>query len=430
LPGSVLQAKNANDFWTNYSSEAELLLCCCRTSINSSVTNRIRSLLKQNINWISLIQISSEHGVIPLLYNSLMSSFAEETPKEILEKLHDYSYHIAIQNTILSRELLRIVKLFESNSIDVLAFKGPTLATETYGNLGLRHFSDLDLLVRKQDFLAAFNCLVADGYQPAYQWDFLDKSFEIEVRRKKSEYPLFKGSIIIDLHQDLTVERFFSSCVTFENLWKNRSSVSFFGQTIYSFGTEDLLMYLCVHGSKECWRSLKWITDVAECVYKMHDVNWEYLIVQAEEKGCRRALLLGLSLANRVLGTPLPVIINENIQKQPIIKNLSEQLERKLFDPQNCFGRKFTVEKFLLHFQMVETLRDKFGCVLDVKRPISGSLLKLVPNIHDFNFFSFKLPKKFYFLYFVIRPIRLFTKNNSHLISRFTIVRDTNEEPD
>ena len=48
---------------------------------------------------------------------------------------------------LLTSELIKIMKLLEENDIKAIAFKGPTLAQLAYGDVTLRQYVDLDLLV-------------------------------------------------------------------------------------------------------------------------------------------------------------------------------------------------------------------------------------------------------------------------------------------
>ena len=50
---------------------------------------------------------------------------------------------------LMSAELIRIMKLLEKNDIKALAFKGPVLSQMVYGDITLRQYVDLDVLIRK-----------------------------------------------------------------------------------------------------------------------------------------------------------------------------------------------------------------------------------------------------------------------------------------
>ncbi|MHC5830140.1 MAG: nucleotidyltransferase family protein, partial [Nostoc sp.] len=70
-----------------------------------------------------------------------------------------------LNNIAQTKELLKILALLEYRGIEAIAFKGPILASSVYGNVALRQFNDLDILVRLQDFWQTKAVLVGQGYQ-------------------------------------------------------------------------------------------------------------------------------------------------------------------------------------------------------------------------------------------------------------------------
>ena len=58
------------------------------------------------------------------------------------------------------------MKLFEKYDIQALAFKGPTLAQNAYGDITLRQFGDLDILIRKKDRSRMVSILLNEQYIP------------------------------------------------------------------------------------------------------------------------------------------------------------------------------------------------------------------------------------------------------------------------
>ena len=63
---------------------------------------------------------------------------------------------------------------------------------------------------------------------------------------------------------------------------------------------------LCVHASKENWRSLKPVVDLAGFLDKNPHLDWGELLSQARQWGCLRMPLLGLQLAHTLLGIDIP----------------------------------------------------------------------------------------------------------------------------
>ena len=386
--------------------EIELLRCCARTYLDDEVLRNIDSLLSQDLDWTSFVQVVMQQSIVPLVSKNLQRLKSTVIPEQILNYLKNYSYQVAIQNTVFAKELFKIVEVLQKNGIPVLSFKGPALATSAYGNLGLRQFCDLDVLVDPKKFLDSFDVLVSQGYQPTYQWEFLNRDFEISLRGSKSEYSLANEVVCIDLHQHLTVERFLSSKFCFEELWERRQSISICGYQVDGFGDEDLLLYLCIHGSKDCWKNLKLICDVAEFIRSHPYLNWDSVLRRSEEMHCLRMLLLGLCLSQSVLGAKIPDIARQSIQNNAEVQGLATEFSENLFVLDLELGRQYSAKKFFIHLKLTETFKDRIGCYLDVLRPIQANFfLKLIPTLKDKEFLE--IPQSLYFLYYAIRPIRL-----------------------
>ena len=65
--------------------EIELLLCCARTCMDSRRAERLRTLLRKDIDWTYLLQMALRQGIMPLLYINLNSTCPDAVPKTTLE---------------------------------------------------------------------------------------------------------------------------------------------------------------------------------------------------------------------------------------------------------------------------------------------------------------------------------------------------------
>src|SRR6185369_15281035 len=145
--------------------ENELLLCCARTDASPEVAARIRELTTTNeLDWDYLFLLARRHAVVPLLYLNLARERADLIPPSFLSKLKLQYQENHARNTILTAELCHLIDLFAASGIEAIPYKGPALAIFAYGNLALRRFVDLDLIVRKQDVRRARDLLIDEGY--------------------------------------------------------------------------------------------------------------------------------------------------------------------------------------------------------------------------------------------------------------------------
>ena len=171
--------------------EIELLLGCARSRMDPVSAESVRQALRQSIDWDFVIDQAAKHGVIPLLSWNLSRFELDSLPKATFNRLKNEFAAIARRNLFLTGELIKLLNLFRENGIRALPLKGPVLAATTYGNVSLRHFGDLDILISSDDFLAAKDLLRQQGYQPEID---LTASEERKYLRSHHDYPLCRIS--------------------------------------------------------------------------------------------------------------------------------------------------------------------------------------------------------------------------------------------
>ena len=376
--------------------EIDLLLSCSRTQLNNLHRDRIKSLLRQNINWDYLMETAQRHKVMTLLYQSLKATCPEAVPQTTLKQLRFLFQVNYLRNQFLTEELLKLLTLFEKSNISAVPFKGPVLAVKAYGNLALRQFSDLDILIHKRDIFRVKELLLFQGYQLASHIPPTD-IYKLMHLRAACEYNFFNKErcVTVEPHWDFTQRKLCIS-LNLESLWQNLKEISLDGKTVPTFSLEDSLLIVCINGTKDHWRTLKHICDVAELIRSHQEIDWDRLIQQTRITGCKRILLLGLFLANDILGANLPEKIWKHIETDLALKDLVLQVNKRLFDsttrPSKHFGGNFS----LWDIQVRERLLDKVWYC---------SNLVFGPNEGDADFLP--LPDYLAWIYPFIRPFRL-----------------------
>lgn len=376
--------------------EVELLLCCARLRPDDEITARIRSLVQSKPDWDALLRLAERHRVVPLLFRQLQAACpATAVPPAILARLQNHFYLSALRNDRLSRELCEILKLFSQQRIPVIPYKGPALALSLYGDLALRQFGDLDLLIHRADVPQASELLHSIGYRKQHQ---LTRAQEAAFQRSECEHLFYRDhseQLYLDLHWEF-VPRYFSLKLDPEIFWPRLEETDFEGLSILSFKPEDLLLILCVHAAKESWERLVWLCDIRELVNAHPHLNWQQLIEQASAVGALRILLVSLALAHDLLATTLPPEIAQAIESDRTVQTLTTQLKQQLL--QETAGPA-GISRFLLPGRVLERWRDRLSFHLR---------LALTPSPEDWAFVP--LPDHLLPLYFLIRPLRLARK--------------------
>jgi hypothetical protein len=270
------------------------------------------------------------------------------------------------------------------------------LAACAYGNLALRQFNDLDILLCKQDVPKAKELLIAEGYHLPFR---LNAAQEGAYLQSLGQLPFVRedGSFV-ELHSGLT-PRDFSFRLHAESLSERLVPVFVGGKQVLTLSPEDLLLILCVHGAKHVWACLGWICDVAELIYSHHAMDWARVLDQARMLRSERMLFLGLFLASVLLGATLPAPILQRALADPWIKPLAAQVCEQLFRRDGHLCEADGLGQALFHVRVRESWLDGVRYCLS---------LAVAPTLADWTLL--RLPRCLSAAYYLLRAIRLAAK--------------------
>lgn len=375
--------------------EVELLLSCARSQINPENIACIKELCQKNIDWDYLLRMAGRHGLMPLLYQNLNSVCPQDVPEGIFNKLKNHFNANTGYNLFLTGELLKLLNLFEANEIPAVAYKGPVLASSIYRNLALREFVDLDILIHKRNIIKAKELLVTQGYQPLFRLTplqeeaYLKSQCELHFMHEKSNINL---EILWEF-----APRDLSFPVNLDDLWERLGTISLAGRKLLNLSPEDSILILCVHGFKHYWARLVWLCDISELIRINYSLNWNSIMEEATRFSSERMLFLGLYLVNTLLGVSLPDNVLQGINADPMVKPLATKVQEHLFrDGDGSFG---IFESHLFFLKSMERLQDRIRYCLHVA---------MSPTPLEYGLLT--LPSSLFFLYYVIRPLRLLGK--------------------
>jgi hypothetical protein len=67
----------------------------------------------------------------------------------------------------------------------------------------------------------------------------------------------------VELHWQFSSRRFVSSIVA-EDVWNGLKPCLIFGREVWLFSSQDMFLFLAIHGGKHSWSALKWLCDLAD----------------------------------------------------------------------------------------------------------------------------------------------------------------------
>ena len=383
--------KSEQDPLSHKTPELDLLICLSRTTLDTSHSVEASDLMRGPLDWNRFLALIWSHGLMPLVCSHLLDSFSELVPAGHLQKVRDDFQHNAARNLFLATELCRVLEDFEENGITAIPYKGPAQALQVYGDLKLRSFVDLDLLVPPADAMRAGTVLVARGYRPHLK---LTPSQESVLSRSECDRVYLREgrNIMIELHWAVAPP-FFSVPIEIETLLADGTVTEMCNREVAVPSPEMLLLLLCVNGTKDLWTALEPVCSVNELVRRYPKLDWENVIRRGSSAGALRMLHLGLLLARRIFDLPLPDNILTSIDADgPVSDLVNEALMRLSENEMRVPG---LVEKTRFRIRSRERGRDKIRYL---------GLRLFTPTYKDC---SPELPKSLSFLYYGIRPMRL-----------------------
>jgi hypothetical protein len=389
------------------SAERRWLLMCVRAVLGTARAAHGPGIDCALVDWGRVERTAVEHGVLPLVHRYVTTASGGDLPSPFVLRLQERFRRHARRALAMAAELIELLQAFDVAAIRAVPLKGPLLAERLYGDVAMRQFADLDVLVHPGDRCRALALLMARGYSAA-----AGSPTSTVLRR------LERGSADVDLQWEIAEPRY--SLTTPDSFWARLERRCLWSTTVYQPSLEDTLLLLCGHPAKHCWSRVGWICDIGAFVRRYHDrIDWDAELAAARRNGTARLLLTGARLAADVVDVDLPATLDRASRRSGAVRALAADVSRRLFEPvpepRRHTGSLGVAGAGLLYMRSRERLQDRV--------PSVGFLFLLfrqwfawTPNERDRA--VIELPRRLDFLYYAIRPVRLTRKFGGPLVRR------------
>jgi hypothetical protein len=377
------------------SAEKQLLVSCARTRVVPEIAEQIREITAGPLDWEFVLSEATENSVGPLLEMNLRGVVPEEAPAAVTERLKIACRANAVRCLFLAAELHKILELFRAAGIAAIPYKGPVLAEQAYGNLTLRDFDDLDIILPQRDLTKAHEVMLGLGYQARFPW-ILPKNSKTTLVPGEYNYRDEKRRAVVELHTELT-PRHFPVAPDIDRFAERTVKVMVAGQEVPTFAPEDLLSALCVHGSKDFWERISWIADVAELIQRQGDLDWDKAFRMAESLRVERMVHLGLALAEDLLQAPMPAEIRKRVSEDKEAVSVAREVGQRTLSrdlPGPGTGSRLRFRRRMMQGKLA-------GWRYSLR-------LAMIPAEEDWE--MVQLPGPLAPLYLALRPLRLLHK--------------------
>lgn len=344
IPMSTINSSRTKQ---NLEIEYKLLLLLSRMNLSDTEREEAKDLIPQIQHWKLFTQRCIGAYVAPLVHADL-AVVGVSIPETVETALANSYNQVLVRNIRLYRSFTTVLSEFNAAKIDCIPLKGIYLAEAVYKDLGLRHLSDIDLLVRTKD--AATVCeLMREN-----DWDVKEAEPRSEFEKKQffpaHPFTFLKNGVTIELHTHL-YNRNQRATISGEELWKNTHTEEFCDGTIRQFSSGMLLQHLCLHLYKhlvgaEC--KLVSFCDIRELILQRNqDLNWAEFKNLCEKFNCLDEVVPILFLCRNYWHTDIPesFFSDEEAEKkmeEKFLQFLTGQASELSVEVENIVGQSLT----------------------------------------------------------------------------------------
>lgn len=301
------------------SPEFSLVAACCIWPPGARRVDQITSAAAEVRDWDRVVRLVRRHRIAALVDDGLKQARIDG-PAAARETIRRLASQASLRSLQLAAESVRVRDVLREAGVRGVFLKGTALAALAYGQIGIKASWDVDVLVPEEDFARADAALEAAGLgriEPAR--DFDERRLAVWLKlTKEAIYVGGAANTAVELHWRLADNPRQLPGLTAHAPIRE---VDIGGQTLPTFGDEDLFAYLCVHGAHHGWARLKWLADVAAFL-ATRDI--EALYAACTKRRADRCAGQALLLCERLFGLPLPGRLASALHADPALRRLEK----------------------------------------------------------------------------------------------------------
>lgn len=320
----------------NLTAEQEFLCLCARHCEYLQQRNIIEMYAALDDD--SLFVQAEINGMSSIAAHALAITMGEENVP-----MHWRERYKEVNDRTLSymNELEKVGQLLQSSNIALLALKNSGITKGLYPYFGACPMGDVDVLVRKTDFMQAHKILINSGYKLKFRSPLEADDIDDAERGGGAEY-----SVTLDNGEHLWFELQWRPVA---GRWIQQSqeprsddlverSKPIKNSAVRLLSPEDNLIQVALHTAKHSFvRSpgFRLHTDV-DRIATVEDIDWAIFTARVCQLKTKTAVYFSLAMAKTLLGTEIPDRVMESLRPNRLkVKIMNVWLERVgIFEPE------------------------------------------------------------------------------------------------
>ncbi|PYS98219.1 MAG: hypothetical protein DMF63_16315 [Acidobacteria bacterium] len=289
----------------------------------------------------------AESRILPLVYHNLQKLEFQDDLSAILKRKHRSAFkkvHTHLSNAEMA------IKILSAHGVAAILLKGGAVGTMYYESAALRPMSDIDLLIKPEDFAKATEVLSEAG------WDLQCNNPKLALQVINSCD--FKNSAgeELDIHW-----RLMRDCWNADKndlFWSGAVELEYKSLRTKTLCTTDHLFHVCCHGARQNSLSpIRWVADAIMILRSHNEVDWQRLYRLGKLYRLSLTLFHALAYLKEGFDAPIPEEYFKSIRDLPISR--LERLSFTLYSqPFAEWGWKRYAEEIALQYSMQRSGTD------------------------------------------------------------------------
>ncbi len=352
----------------------------------------IRAAGSVGVDWEEYLRLVDRHRTPAISRAALKLAPELEIPEPARQELKKRSDACRMQAVRHSLLLAAVLKRLSSAQIPAMPFKGPTLSSELYGDVGLRHARDLDLAVAAEDLRRAQACLEELGWRLTSRWfPLTPRQWESFLREEHClDFAHPQAGCLLELHW----RNQWDTPAATAARWARSSRQTWQGRPHQAMHPVDQVLYLSTHGGEHAWFRAKWLGDLAR-IHAAGQVDWASALDEACRTDRKRALLALLRLLEEAYGLPHPELSGNPGKRLPSLLTEIPLQALKAPDPVST-----PISTASLRYRL---RMSRYERLLLPRRTWRGILSNLLYRREDFK--QLPLPDSLFWAYRPLHPV-------------------------
>jgi hypothetical protein len=288
----------------DFSPAAALLIDSGRRSLDLPAAAPVAS---SRDAWNALPDAAERHGMTAWVHEAVRNR--TDAPADVGTAVAARAQAQRIRALHAVSQLTVLVHALQAAGVPAVALKGPLLSAWLYGDLGMRRFADLDLLIEPAQRERAVQVLGAAGYALR---DGMSAATARVVYAGTGAWPLsHPANFAVDLHWRAQALGFPAPLPPRAVLQDSMTMPGAGADIRIPCATHAAVLGL-LHAAKHLWTSLELVLSIAHLM-RRSDVAWARVYQLAQRAGAWNACAAGMALAGELFGVQIPAPLRDRV---------------------------------------------------------------------------------------------------------------------